>query len=87
VAETGGQSEPTSRKELPADRLPVRLLGIGVSNLVEENLQADLFAPSKARLEGLDKAVDAIRDRYGFESIRTGGRGFGLMDTHTRNKE
>jgi len=59
-------------RALAADRQSVRLLGIGVANLVEQNLQPDLFGPSKARLEGLYKAVDKIRDRYGFESIKTG---------------
>ena len=66
-------------KALAADRQSVRLLGIGVANLVEGNLQAELFSVSNAKLEALYKAVDRIRDRYGFESIKT-GRGFHLRD-------
>ena len=54
------------------ERRAVRLIGIGVSNLVEAGLQARLFSPSTAKLEQLNKAVDQIRTRYGFDAIQTG---------------
>ena len=50
----------------------VRLIGIGVSNLVEASRQTTLFAPSARKLEELNKAIDSIRNRYGFDAIQTG---------------
>ncbi len=81
IFETGvGLLERTLAKEKQA----VRLIGIGVSNLVEESRQATLFAPSDRKLEELNKAVDRIRDRYGFGSIQT-GRAIRLKDISTRS--
>jgi DNA polymerase-4 len=57
----------------------VRLIGIGVSNLVEASRQATLFAPSARKLEELNKAIDRIRNRYGFDAIQT-GRAIRLKD-------
>jgi hypothetical protein len=64
---------------LAMDIQAVRLIGIGVSNLVEASQQATLFAPSTRKLEELNKAIDRIRDRYGFDAIRT-GRAIRLKD-------
>ena len=50
----------------------VRLIGIRVSNLVEASRQTTLFAPSARKLEELNKAIDSIRNRYGFDAIQTG---------------
>ena len=50
---------------------PVRLIGIGVSNLVEGR-QLDMFEPWLERLESLNFTVDRIRRKYGFESIKLG---------------
>lgn len=57
---------------LLSDRSPVRLIGIGVSGLVEANRQLDMLDSSAWRWEQLDKAVDRIRDKYGFNAIQTG---------------
>jgi len=57
----------------------VRLIGIRVSNLVEASRQTTLFAPSAQKLEELNKAIDSIRDRYGFDAIQT-GRAIQLKD-------
>jgi len=57
---------------LETERRAVRLIGIGVSNLAEAGLQASLFSPSNAKLEHLNRAVDQIRARYGFDAIQTG---------------
>jgi len=48
--------------------------------LVEESLQADLFSPSNVKLEALHRAIDGLRDRYGFEVIKTGR---GLRDNES----
>jgi DNA polymerase-4 len=59
-------------RALVMKRQAVRLIGIGVSNLVEASRQAMLFTPSAQKLEELNKAIDRIRDRYGFEAVQTG---------------
>jgi DNA polymerase-4 len=60
---------------LPAlviEKQPVRLIGISVSSLVTESRQLDMLDTRPARLVALNKAVDGIRSRYGFEAIKTG---------------
>ncbi|MDD5509677.1 MAG: DNA polymerase IV [Dehalococcoidales bacterium] len=66
-------------RALAKERQAVRLIGIGVSNLVELSQQATLFAPSARKLEALNKAIDGIRDRHGFDAIQT-GRAIRLKD-------
>jgi len=50
----------------------VRLIGIEVSGVVESNRQLDILDSSAWHWEQLDKAVDHIRDKYGFTAIQTG---------------
>jgi len=50
----------------------VRLIGIGVSSLTEPGRQLDMLDLSARRLEQLDKAIDRIRQKYGFTAIQTG---------------
>lgn len=59
--------------------LPVRLVGIGASRLTAGR-QLPLWPPATVRLEGLNRAIDNLRERYGFSAIQT-GRTFGLRDT------
>jgi len=59
-------------KALLAEKQPVRLIGIGVSNLTEPEKQLDMLDPSAQRLEQLNKAIDRIRKKYGFTAIQTG---------------
>lgn len=59
-------------KALAQEKQPVRLIGIGVSNLVEPGRQLDMFDSSAQRLEQLNIAIDRIRDKYGFTAIQTG---------------
>jgi len=62
---------------------PIRLLGFGVSGLVDKSTgiraeQTWLFTDGqghgrKEKLRRLDEAVDHLRDRFGNESLRRGG--------------
>ena len=57
-------------------RFPVRLLGMGVSNLQKDaKSQLDLFdGEEHVKQRQLDKVADDIRDRYGANSIQRGAR-------------
>jgi DNA polymerase-4 len=60
----------------------VRLLGVAATNLGTA-AEPDLFEPeSRARLRRLTEAVDAVRDRYGFDAM-TPGR---LLELRKRKK-
>ena len=60
------------KEALTKGKQPIRLIGIGVSNLVESGRQLDMLDTSARRLEQLNKAIDRIRTRYGFTAIQTG---------------
>ncbi len=60
------------KRELSVGKQPVRLIGIGVSNLVESSRQLDMLDASLSRREQLDRAIDRIRKKYGFTAIQTG---------------
>jgi hypothetical protein len=50
----------------------VRLLGVAATNLGTV-AEPDLFEPaSRARLRRLTEAVDAVRERYGFDAMTPG---------------
>ncbi|MDD5591137.1 MAG: DNA polymerase IV [Dehalococcoidales bacterium] len=59
-------------RALAKEKQAVRLIGIGVSKLVEASRQTMLFAPSDRKLEELNKAIDSIRNKHGFDAIHTG---------------
>jgi len=67
------------RQAVTKERQAVRLIGIGVSNLSEPGMQLSLTNGTEQRLEKLNRAVDRIRDKYGFSSIQTGST-LGLRD-------
>lgn len=49
----------------------VRLLGVRVSHLERRSFQRNLLdAPEQDRLDRLAKTADAVRDRFGFDSLR-----------------
>ena len=59
------------KKELSTGKQAVRLIGIGVAGLMKVQ-QLDMFGSSSLRLEKLNKAIDRIRQKYGFTAIQTG---------------
>ncbi len=60
------------KKELSGEKRAVRLIGIGVSELVEAGRQLEMMDGSAQRQEQLNKAIDRIRKKYGFSAIQTG---------------
>jgi hypothetical protein len=53
-------------------RYQIRLLGVGVSNLVPRAWQDDLFDQELPLLRELDLKLDAIREKYGKEAVLRG---------------
>ncbi|MFC2066104.1 DNA polymerase IV [Chloroflexota bacterium] len=60
------------KKELTEAKQAVRLIGIGVSNLVEAGRQLNMLDTSTRKLEILNITIDRIRNKYGFTAIQTG---------------
>ncbi|MFC2009512.1 DNA polymerase IV [Chloroflexota bacterium] len=59
-------------KAISHQRQGVRLIGIGVSNLVEPSQQTSLFTHSDRKMDVLSTTIDRIREKYGFSAIQTG---------------
>jgi DNA polymerase-4 len=59
-------------RALAGEKQPVRLVGIGVAELVAVGGQLDMLDSSARRQEQLNKAIDRIRQKYGFTAIQTG---------------
>jgi DNA polymerase-4 len=59
-------------RELSGEKRALRLIGIGVSEMVEAGGQLDMLDSSARRQESLNKAIDRIRKKYGFTAIQTG---------------
>jgi DNA polymerase-4 len=60
------------RRELALEKQPVRLIGIGVSRLLEAGRQQDMLDTSALRMEKLNSVIDHIRRKHGFTAIQTG---------------
>ncbi len=60
------------QRALAADRRAVRLLGVEVSSLSEPSTQLSFLDEGQRRLHNLNKAIDRIRLKYGFDAIETG---------------
>jgi len=73
-------------RALSQEKQPVRLIGIGVSNLTEPGRQLDMLDTSARRLEQLNKAIDRIRKKYGFTAIQS-GRTLLLKDIFPQNDD
>jgi len=59
-------------KALKTRRHLIRLIGIGVSNLIDKQRQLDIFDTTLLRLEHLNDVIDKIRQKYGYTAIQTG---------------
>jgi DNA polymerase-4 len=61
-------------RSITADILPVRLLGVGATNLTRDpTVQGHLFEDEKRRRQAaLDQAIDAIRQQLGATAIQRG---------------
>jgi DNA polymerase-4 len=59
-------------RELAGGKQPVRLVGIGVAELVAAGGQLAMLDSSARQQEQLNKAIDRIRQKYGFTAIQTG---------------
>ncbi len=57
---------------LKKDHRPVRLIGIGITNFTSGQRQLSLDTPALQRMERVDKAIDRIRQKYGFTAVQTG---------------
>ena len=73
------------KSTLSQQKQTVRLLGIGVSSLTKSGRQLHMLDSESARLERLDRAIDHIRNKYGFTSIQT-GRMLRLKDIFLENE-
>ena len=51
---------------------PVRLIGLEVAHFTGGETQLSFFNAEARRLEQLDRAIDQVRDKYGFDAIQTG---------------
>ncbi|HLF78979.1 MAG TPA: DNA polymerase IV [Dehalococcoidia bacterium] len=59
-----------------AERRPVRLIGVGASNLVDDAVQLTLEPSAEARGDSLSAAFDKVRGKYGRTSLQTGRTAF-----------
>lgn len=59
-----------------AERRPVRLIGVGASNLVADEVQLTLEPSVEAKDESLSAAFDKVRRKYGTRSLQTGRTAF-----------
>ena len=59
-------------RTLNSRREKVRLLGIGVADLIKGGRQMALLGNREVRLEALDRAIDRLRGRYGFTALQRG---------------
>ncbi len=73
-------------RALAAEKRAVRLIGIGVSSLAESGRQLAMLDSSARRQEQLNRAIDRIRDKYGFSAIQT-GRTLQLKDLFPGTRE
>jgi DNA polymerase-4 len=61
-------------QRVPRAMFPLRLLGVGVSGLVREPAQRDLYDDEwQKQQKAVDQVFDAIRTRYGSDAIRRAG--------------
>jgi DNA polymerase-4 len=59
-----------------AERRPVRLIGVGTSNLVKDAVQLTLEPSRETKAESVSAAFDKVRGKYGNRSLQTGRTAF-----------
>jgi DNA polymerase-4 len=59
-----------------AERRPVRLIGVGASNLVDDAVQLSLEPSQEMKSESLSATFDKVRGKYGSQSLQTGRTAF-----------
>jgi DNA polymerase-4 len=59
-----------------SSKRPVRLIGVGVSNFVEDVVQLALEPSQSTKHESLSATFDSIRKKYGSKSLQTGRTAF-----------
>ena len=59
-------------KALSQRQQPVRLIGIGVSDLMQADGQPDMFETSIWQLRPLNSCIDRLRQKYGFTVLQSG---------------
>ena len=59
-----------------AEKRPVRLIGVGTSNFVDDAVQLSLEPSRDVQSESLSAAFDKVRGKYGTRSIQTGRTAF-----------
>ncbi|MBM3537214.1 MAG: DNA polymerase IV [Alphaproteobacteria bacterium] len=66
--------EPLLARETVSRSIRYRLIGAGVTDLVEASAveAGDLFGEPRAKRAAIEKAIDAVRDRFGDEAIGLG---------------
>jgi DNA polymerase IV len=59
-----------------AERRPVRLIGVGASNLVDDAVQLSLEPSRETKAESLSQVFDRVRGKFGTRSLQTGRTAF-----------
>jgi DNA polymerase IV len=59
-----------------AERRPVRLIGVGASNLVDDAVQLSLEPSREMKAESLSRVFDRVRGKFGTRSLQTGRTAF-----------
>jgi DNA polymerase-4 len=58
------------------EKLAIRLVGVGASNLLTEAFQMPLDVDTERRREALSAAIDRVRRKYGRKSLQSGATAF-----------
>jgi DNA polymerase IV len=68
----GDVAQKLLEKELSGKLVALRLIGVRVANLGDVSTQLDMLDGAPAEQRHIEAVMDRIRDRYGFDAIRSG---------------
>jgi DNA polymerase IV len=68
----GDAAQKLLEKELSGSRPALRLIGVRVAGLGDASTQLDMLDAAPAEQRHIEAVLDRIRDRYGFDAIRSG---------------